>query len=150
MSTEYIWYNGKYQAVGDSEVVRQLRVKVVSSLPEVGSPGYIYIVPGEAGSDLPEYTSSDANKVLKVNTQGTGVEWGDAAPVMVGGDGINVNDTIITAKIDTTTQEFVNGNIATKAVKCNNSTTISFWKGTQAEYDSIQNKDANTFYIIVD
>ena len=64
MSTEYIWYNGKYQAVGDSEVVRQLRVKVVDTLPTEGSPGYIYIVPGEAGSDLPEYTSSDANKVL--------------------------------------------------------------------------------------
>ena len=178
MSTEYIWYNGKYQAVGDSEVVRQLRVKVVSSLPTEGSPGYIYIVPGEAGSDIPEYSTADAEKVLKVNssgsalqwgtikalpdysvqeaekvlkvnTQGTGVEWGDAAPVMVGGDGINVNDTIITAKIDTATQEFVNGNITTKAVKCNNSTTISFWKGTQDEYDSIQNKDANTFYIII-
>ena len=179
MSTEYIWYNGKYQAVGDSEVVRQLRVKVVSSLPTEGSPGYIYIVPGEAGSDIPEYSTADAEKVLKVNssgsalqwgtikalpdysvqeaekvlkvnTQGTGVEWGDAAPVMVGGEAIFVNDTIIDLKYDPNTQEINGSNqLTTKAVNGTDGSVIKFWKGTQADYDAIQTKDSNTFYIIV-
>ena len=127
MSIEYIWYNGKYQAVGDSEVVRQLRVKVVSSLPTEGSPGYIYIVPGEADSDLPEYTSSDANKVLKVNNSGTDVEWGDAAPVMVGGEAIFVNDTIIDLKYDPNTQEINGSNqLTTKAVNGTDGSVIKF------------------------
>ena len=127
MSTEYIWYNGKYQVVGDSEVVRQLRVKVVSSLPTEGSPGYIYIVPGEASSDLPEYTSADANKVLKVNNSGTDVEWGDAAPVMEGGEAIFVNDTIIDLKYDPNTQEINGSNqLTTKAVNGTDGSVIKF------------------------
>ena len=158
MSTEYIWYKGKYQEVGDTEVVRQLRVKVVSSLPTEGSPGYIYIVPGEAGSDVPPYNPSDANKVLKVNSsgsalqwgtvkalpdystqeaekvlkvnaQGTGVEWGDAAPVMEGGDAISVDDTVIDLRIDPNTQG-INGNnqLTTNALNGTNGTLIKFWK----------------------
>ena len=33
-------------------------------------------------------------------------------------------------------------------VKTTNNTTMQFWKGTQAEYDAIATKDANTLYII--
>lgn len=70
MSTEYIWYNGKYQAVGDSEVVRQLRVKVVDSLPTEGSPGYIYIVPGDSSENIAEGISYTTVAPTKANTDG--------------------------------------------------------------------------------
>ena len=33
-------------------------------------------------------------------------------------------------------------------VKTTNNTTMQFWSGTQAEYDAIATKDANTLYII--
>lgn len=70
-STEYIWHNGKYQAVGDSEVVRQLRVKVVSSLPSEGTPGILYVVPsGGSGENIADGISYTTVAPTKANTDG--------------------------------------------------------------------------------
>ena len=42
------------------------------------------------------------------------------------------------------------GSGVASAVKTTNNITLSFWVGTQEEYDAIQEKDSNTFYIIVE
>ena len=69
---------------------------------------------------------------------------------MEGGEAIFVNDTIIDLKYDPNTQEINGSNqLTTKAVNGTDGSVIKFWKGTQADYDAIQTKDGNTFYIIV-
>ena len=70
MAADYVWYNGKYQQVGESTVVRQLKVQVVNSLPSEGTPGVLYVVPGGSGENIADGISYATTAPTKANTNG--------------------------------------------------------------------------------
>ena len=104
MAADYVWYNGKYQQVGESTVVRQLKVQVVNSLPSEGTPGILYVVPssgpisnvswgdisGTLGdqTDLQAALDSKANNSALSNITAAGVSYTTTEPTSPNTDGL--------------------------------------------------------------
>lgn len=58
--------------------------------------------------------------------------------------------TAITQAVETGSIQDVDTGFVTKIVEQNRQIALSFWVGTSAEYNAIENKAANCFYIITD
>lgn len=57
--------------------------------------------------------------------------------------------TAVTASYASSISSTITGSLTTKVDNQNaNSGSLSFWQGSQAEYDAIGSPDPNTFYII--
>lgn len=70
---------------------------------------------------------------------------------ILNGTGAQVRTEINTALNDMEAQIATisgNGGVASSVANQLDSSALSFWKGTQAEYDAIASKDASTVYFI--
>ena len=75
-----------------------LGVKVDGDTVTINSEGELEAV-GGGSSDIPSYSSSDANKVLKVDSQGEDLVWGTAGGSYSAGNGIDITNDEISVKL---------------------------------------------------
>lgn len=141
--------------------------EVVTEAPE-GTPGtgpwlkLVFNVTDASGSQTTQTTYVDLVDVLSAISAGNGIDVqnGTISIKLVSGEtflsaganGLGVTGTLDVAHGGTGATDLADVTVgnATHVLSTNGGTALSFWHGTQTQYNAIATKEANTLYIITE